>query len=120
MPFDIENCVKYNANFLRGYTSERRDINIEQLKPLVKEQAQDIARFAANESLTEYNRGVAWSQEDFDVKGQQWKASFLPVWLYSYQQIKGNKSILHYVAVNARTKETMGSVPIHMPLMILV
>lgn len=120
MPFDIENCVKYNANFLRGYTSERRDINIEQLKPLVKEQAQDIARFAANESLTEYNRGVAWSQEDFDVKGQQWKAAYLPVWLYSYQQIKGNKSILHYVAVNARTKETMGSVPIHMPLLILV
>lgn len=25
------------------------------------------------------------------------------------------KSILHYVAVNARTKETRGSVPIHMP-----
>ena len=27
---------------------------------------------------------------------------------------------LHYVAVNARTKETMGSVPIHMPKLFLV
>jgi hypothetical protein len=28
--------------------------------------------------------------------------------------------LLHYVAVNARTKETMGSVPIHMPKLFLV
>ena len=29
-------------------------------------------------------------------------------------QVKGKKNLLHYVAVNARTKETMGSVPINM------
>ena len=28
--------------------------------------------------------------------------------------------MLHYIAVNARTKETMGSVPIHMPILFLV
>lgn len=115
MPFDIENCVKYNANYLKGYTSERRDTNIEQLKELVDAQSKDIARFAANDTLKEYDRGVAWSNEDFQVKGQQWKAAYLPVWLYSYQQTKGSNKVLHYVAVNARTKETMGSVPIHMP-----
>jgi hypothetical protein len=43
----------------------------------------------------------------------------LPVWLYSYQQVKGDKKLLHYVAVNARTKETMGSVPIHAPKLLL-
>ena len=118
MPFDIENCVKWNANYLKGYTSEKRDTNVEQLKPLVDVQAKDIARFAANESLKEYDRGVAWSTEQMTVKGQQWKAAYLPVWLYSYQQVKGNKKMLHYVAVNARTKETMGSVPIHMPKLI--
>ena len=31
MPFDIENCVRYDSNYLKGYTSERRDTNIEQL-----------------------------------------------------------------------------------------
>jgi len=44
----------------------------------------------------------------------------LPVWLYSYQQVKGDKKLLHYVAVNARTKETMGSVPIHIPKLLLI
>lgn len=118
MPFDIENAVKWNANYLKGYTSEKRDTNIEQLKPLVDSQAKDIARFAANETLKEYDRGVAWTQEQLSIKGEQWKAAYLPVWLYSYQQVKGNKKVLHYVAVNARTKETMGSVPVHMPKLI--
>lgn len=115
MPFDIENAVKWNANYLKGYTSEKRDTNIEALKSLVNTQSKDIARFAANETLKEYDRGAAWQKEQLIIKGEQWKAAYLPVWLYSYQQVKGDKKLLHYVAVNARTKETMGSVPIHMP-----
>ena len=115
MPFDVENCVRYNANYLKGYTSERRDTNVEQLKPIVNTQSKDIARFAANDTLGQYDRGVAWSSEQLQIKGEQWKAAYLPVWLYSYQQVSGDKKILHYVAVNARTKETMGSVPIHIP-----
>ena len=116
MPFDTENAVKWDSNYLHGYTSEKRDTNIDQLRPIVTEQSKDIARFAANDTLKFYDRGVKWEQENLDVKGQQWKAAYLPVWLYSYQQKKDNgKSILHYVAVNARTKETIGSVPIHMP-----
>lgn len=118
MPFDIENSVKYNANYLKGYTSEKRDTNIEELRPIVDEQSKDIARFAANETLTEYDRGVRWDKEGLQVKGKQWKTAYLPVWLYSYQQKKGEQSIMHYVAVNARTKETMGSVPIHMPKLV--
>lgn len=115
MPFDTENCVKYNANYLKGFTSQKRDTNIDDLRNLVDVQSKDIARFAANESLKEYDRGVCWQREQLSVKGKQWKTAYLPVWLYSYQQTKGSSSVLHYVAVNARTKETMGSVPIHMP-----
>ena len=120
MPFDIENSVKYNANYLSGYTSEKRDTNIEDLKPIVETQAKDIARFSANETIKYYDRGVKWDNEQLYIKGEQWKAAYLPVWLYSYQEKKGEKSLLHYVAVNARTKETMGSVPIHMPKLIIV
>ena len=120
MPFDIENGVKYNANYLKGYTSEKRDTNTSQLSSLIDVQSKDIARHAANETLKFYDRGVKWDSESLSVKGQQWQAAYLPVWLYSYQQIKGNKKLLHYVAVNARTKETMGSVPIHMPKLVII
>lgn len=113
MPFDTENCVKWDANYIKGFTSEKRDINIKALRPYVFNQAKDIARLSVNETLNNYNRGVSWKNIDLHLLGDQWKAAYLPVWLYSYQQKKGNNSVIHYVAVNARTKETMGSVPIN-------
>lgn len=120
MPFDTENCVKLDANYIKGYTSEKRDTNVDDLKGIVEAQSKDIARFAANETLEDYDRGVRWDNENLKLKGQQWKAAYLPIWLYSYQEEKKDKKLLHYVAVNARTKKTMGSVPIHMPKLLLV
>lgn len=120
MPFDVENVVKYKSNYLRGFTSEKRDTSIDELKELVDTQSKDIARYATNDTLKKYDRGVKWDSEQLKIKGQQWKSAYLPIWLYSYQEVTGNKKLLHYVAVNARTKETMGSVPIHMPKLILV
>ena len=118
MPFDTENCVKWDSNYIKGFTSEKRDVNIDTLRDYIQTQAKDVARFQANSTLKQYNRGVRWDYENLSVKGQQWSAAYLPVWLYSYQQVKGDKKLLHYVAVNARTKETMGSVPIHMSKLI--
>ena len=116
MPFDTENCVKWNANFLRGFTSEKRDVNVDALRPLVDAQSRDVARFAANETMEYYDRGANWVEQNVWIKGQQWKSAYLPIWLYSYQQKSGNNnSVLHYVAVNARTQETMGSVPVYIP-----
>ncbi len=113
MPFDVENVVKWDANYIKGFTSEKRDVNYEELKELVTYQAKDVAQFKANETITKLNRGVRWDQNEMTIKGEQWLSAYLPVWLYSYQEVKGDKKILHYVAVNARTKETMGSVPIN-------
>ncbi len=113
MPFDIENAISFDANYLKGYSSERRDSDIQKLLPLAMKQAQDVARFSSHATLEEYDRGVKFSKENVNVKGTQWNAAYLPVWLYSYQEVTKTKKVLHYVAVNARTKETMGSVPIY-------
>lgn len=119
MPFDTENLVHFDANYLRGCTSEKRDVNADDLRPLVKAQAQDVARIATKQTLKNYDRGVCWKHEEFQVKGERWNSVYLPVWLYSYMQKKGNRNLLHYVAVNARTNETMGSVPINVTRLLL-
>ena len=119
MPFDTENCVKFNANYLRGFNLEKRDVNIENLKETAYEQCKDIARYSCNDTLEFYDRGVRWDNESLNIKGEQWTSAYLSVWLYSYLEDKGNKKLLHYVAVNARTKEVMGSVPIHIPMLLL-
>ncbi len=120
MPFDIENCVKWDANYIKGFTSEKRNIDVEQLQNVVETQIKDVARFKANDTLTQYDRGVCWQSESYNIKGQRWLAAYLPVWLYSYQQVSGNKKVLHYVAVNARSKEAMGSVPVNIPKLLFV
>ena len=110
MPFDTENCVKFKANYLAGYSSEKRDINISNIEKKVDTQLKDITRNALNKEIKFYDRGVKWEKEELEFKGKQWLSAYLPVWLYSYQD---NKSVLHYVAVNARSGETMGSIPMN-------
>lgn len=120
-PFDVAESVKYDSNYVSGFTSERRDSNIEQLVPIVQAQTQDIARHAALDTIKFYGRGVRWHDEQMRIEGQRWLSAYLPVWLYSYQQVTGNgKTMLHYVAVNARTGKVMGSVPVNQRRLIAV
>jgi len=121
LPFDIQNAVPYNGNYLKGFNSERRDVNIDALRGLVDLQIGDVVRFQAGQTAKFYDAGIEWQHEDIQRKGMLWKAAYLPVWLYSYYQKKGDGTgLLHYVAVNARTGETMGSVPMNMPLLLTV
>jgi len=120
MPFDTENCVDWNPNFLHGFASERRDTNVDQLRNQLDLQVGDIARYKVKESMDYYDRGAKWASENVTTKGTKWKAAYLPVWLYSYLQDDGKKKMLHYVAVNARTGETMGSVPINKTRLMMV
>lgn len=111
MPFDTENAVEFNSSYLRNYTSEKRTLNVEKIKPMVDEQLKDIARIKAKDSIKKYDRGVRWDTQDCDMKGQNWNSAYLPVWLYSYKDTEK----LHYIAVNGRTKETVGSIPLDIP-----
>ena len=112
LPFDTKNAVKWNASYLSGYTSEKRDTDVEQLRPKLEDQLLSIARCQVEASVGRYDRGVRWERERIDVHGSRWVSMYLPVWLYSYHQPGRNGGMLHYIAVNGRTGETMGSVPV--------
>ena len=120
LPFDTKNAVKWNASYLSGYTSEKRDTDVEQLRPKLEDQLLSIARCQVEESVNRFDRGVRWEQECLDVHGTRWVAMYLPVWLYSYHQPGRNGGMLHYIAVNGRTGETMGSIPIQKWKLLLV
>jgi ribosomal protein L37AE/L43A len=112
LPFDTKNAVKWNASYLSGFTSEKRNSNVDQLQPRLEDQLLSIARAQVEASTRRYDRGVRWEQEQLDVHGTRWVSMYLPVWLYSYHQPGANGGMLHYIAVNGRTGETMGSVPV--------
>lgn len=112
LPFDTKNAVKWNASYLVGYTSEKRDRDVAHLQPRMEEQLLSIARAQVQSSVRRYDRGVRWEHERLQVHGTRWVSMYLPVWLYSYHQPGRNGGMLHYIAVNGRTGETMGSVPV--------
>ena len=111
LPFDTENAVKWNANYLTGFTSEKRDKGVAHTTPELEHQLLSIARAQVSASVSAYDRGVRWERERLKVHGTRWLAMYLPVWLYSYYQEKDGKAMVHYIAVNGRTGEVMGSVP---------
>lgn len=117
LPFDTKNAVKWNASYLVGFTSEKRDLNVESVQPVLEDQLLSIGRSQVRASTERFGRGVRWEQEKIDVAGSRWVSMYLPVWLYSFQQ-ESNK-LLHYIAVNARTGETMGSIPVSKPKLLL-
>ncbi|MFT4030515.1 MAG: TFIIB-type zinc ribbon-containing protein [Protaetiibacter sp.] len=120
LPFDTKNSVKYDANYMGDFTSEKRDLNVDEVMPVARNQMLSIARQKATDS-TSYDRGLRWESERLELKGTRWVAVLLPVWLYSYYEKKSDGSaFLHYVAVNGRTGETMGSVPVSVPKLLLV
>ena len=112
LPFDTANAVQWNASYLTGFTSEKRDQGVAHTTPELEHQLLSIARSQVEGSVASYDRGVRWEHERLQVHGTRWLAMYLPVWLYSYYQDKNGKKMVHYIAVNGRTSEVMGSVPV--------
>lgn len=120
LPFDTENAVAWNAAYLTGFTSEKRDQNVGARTPELENQLLSIARAHVVDSIRPYDRGVRWERERLQVAGTRWLAMCLPVWLYSYRYEKGGQAMVHYIAVNGRTGEVMGSVPVSTPRLFAV
>lgn len=112
LPFDTKNAVRWNANYLVGFTSERRDQDVSQIQPALEDQLLSIGRSQVERSVAPYERGVRWEAEQLAVHGTRWVSMYLPVWLYSFYQEENGRPLVHYIAVNGRTGETMGSVPV--------
>ena len=112
LPFDTKNAVSWNAAYLAGFTSERRDQDVRAMHPRLEDQLMSIGRAQVRPTLGVFDRGVRWETEALDVHGTRWVAMYLPVWLYSYHHVERGQGMVHYVAVNGRTGETMGSIPL--------
>ena len=112
LPFDVKEAVGYNANYLHGYTSERRDLDIEAMTREADARVLSVGRSRAGDMARQYDRGVRWEHEVIDIYGTRWVSLYVPVWLYSYYEDRGGRGLTHYVAVNGRTGATLGSVPV--------
>lgn len=110
-PYDTQNAVAYSSNYLAGFTSQSRDLDVRDVDEDVEARFLTIARSRAVPTVMGYDRGVRWEHEGVAVRGTRWVSVLVPIWLYSYQPPDGAPET-HYIAVNGRTAVTQGSVPV--------
>src|SRR5699024_8555729 len=75
-PYDTENAVIYNSNYLKNFTSERRDLNVRDVDDDVEDKFLAIARAKAVPTINRYDRGVRWEREGVAVRGTRWVAVY--------------------------------------------
>lgn len=115
LPYDTENLEKYRSHFTKGYNIENRSLNKADVEEELNTQLKFIAKSNLKPSINQYDRGVFWESCNLSGTKTNIKAAFLPVWLYSYLDAK---NIKHFIAVNGRTGELMGSIPLNLPKII--
>ena len=113
MPFDTENCIPYKANYLMGYSSEKRNINLTELEEKIDLQIRDICKYSIVDDIEYYNEGIHWDKQEIIYTGKRILMAYFPVWIYTYDEKKFKKNKTHYIVVNGRTKEVKGSVPVN-------
>ena len=119
-PFDLVNAVEFNPNFLKGYTSENRELNFDLLLGEATRIATESRDRFLLEELSDYfksienkhQRHVEWYHQKNKILGTQWSSIYLPVWIYSYCIKENNIITRYYIAVNGRTGKVVGSIPL--------
>lgn len=120
VPFDIENAVEFNTNYLNGYLSENRELNLDILKPQINKIVENNTNKFLYDEMQEYydtagntSRKTYWYHKKNTILGSQWSSIFLPVWIYSYCEKVDGVNKIYYIAVNGRTGKIVGSIPIN-------
>lgn len=114
-PFDVANAVRFNAHYLTaGTTFEKRDLSVDDAMSYAADHFATMARGYVGQTVTGYTGGVRWQAEQIAVKGTRWLTVLLPVWIYAYYEPTPRGTVMHYIAVNGRSGETQGSLPMDM------
>lgn len=112
-PFDVKNAVAFDARYIgKGVSFEPRDTQVDQAMSTAAAHYATMTRGYVEQTLGFYGAGVRWDAEQVAIKGTRWVSMLLPVWLYGYEEQTPTGPMMHYIAVNGRTGEVQGSVPV--------
>lgn len=106
LPFDVENSVEFNANYLNGYYSENREINTTDIEASVRDILKQIVDHEIDKMDKYSKEEINWVVQENAILGIQWTSIYLPVWIYSYCVKENNENKIYYIAVNGRTGKT--------------
>ncbi len=113
MPFDLDNVIKYDEKYLNDFHEDK-------LKEILYRKVKSTARSSCNDTLDMYDRGVRWDYENVQITSLRGRIIYLPVWLCSYLEVKGNKKTCRYLAINGRTKRLTTNLPMYFSTLLFI
>ncbi len=112
-PFDVKNALPFDARYIGPDVNfEPRDTEVDTAMSTAAGLFATMARGYVAQTLTGYTGHTRWDAEQVAIRGTRWVSMLLPVWLYGYQESTPRGPMMHYIAVNGRTGEVQGSVPV--------
>lgn len=104
-PWDLENLVLYNEQFLSGFSVESYSINLEDGFVKAKERMSPVIRTTVNRNIGGDEQRISSMSSNYD--DIKFKHILLPVWISAYKY----KDKVYQFMVNARTGEVHGKRP---------
>ena len=107
-PFDFSKAEKFSTTFLSGFQAEKRDCEIVEFQPELREEVQGYA-CSLIRNTTENYTSVDVSEIKTDFLAERAKYVLLPVWVLTY---KGEKGRIYHYAMNGQTGKFCGDLPV--------
>jgi hypothetical protein len=114
-PFDESQAIDFSLNYLSGFFAEKYDIEQEEIKPLLENQARDYVSTLLRDSISGYNQ-VTEIRNTVNLGLKSWQYSLFPAWVLTYQY--QGKTFIY--AVNGQTGKAYGELPVNQKKLSLV
>ena len=107
-PYPLEEMKPFSDAYLTGFLAERRDIDAERIQPDIEQEVAGYVQPLLSDTVHYESQSL---RADSRVKKLKTRYVLLPTWVLTYPN-KQNKDDPYYYAMNGRTGEICGKLPI--------
>ena len=108
LPYDFSKAKEFHLGFLSGFFAEKRDVEQEELKPQVDQEADRYTQELLESTIHGYT-GVHTINSSSSPREEDWSYVLLPVWTVTY---KGQNGKMYYYSMNGQNGRTFGELPV--------
>lgn len=108
LPYDMSNAQEFHMGYLSGFLAEKRDIEKEDLKIGVGEEAREYGEKILRDTVHGYT-SLSVRSCRLDCQKENWDYMLLPVWTVTY---KGRDGKIYFYSMNGQNGNVYGELPI--------
>lgn len=109
-PFQLDQAVPFENQYLAGFQAEKRDLEYLELQPAIHKELETIGETLLSDTVSGYTT-FRTSQHSLHMEKETNQYVLLPVWLVTYRANDPQKKTFYY-AMNGQTGKLSGILPL--------